>query len=634
MKQLYNFENVVSFETGGFVGERLAAQLEHWTLSLPYANPALFQKLRNRSFHNLPNYTGGQHEYLGKYLTGAAYAYAMNRDERLETVIRYTIDQLGDAQDPSGYLGPARAGDRYICLSADETKKRYTWDVWCHYHAILGLLLCHRVTGYERALTIALSALDNVLAFFDDKPLSAVRCGFTNLAIGHVSALMYEQTGNRAYLAFAERAVEAMADPQSEAGNYFEGTLEGKAFYELPNTRWEGLHAIEALYVLHRITQKPAYAEAYEKIWRSTLMTDRHNTGGFTSDERAVGNPYDLRVIETCCTLSWIVLSTNLLMLKKESYIADEIEMSVYNGIFSAQHPSGRHSTYNTPMIGDKKASIHEIVFQSIAGAPETNCCSVNIGRALCSMADWGVVPAPEGLYIHYYGQSRAHVRMPDGREVTVTQETGYPVDGAVRLRIDAGAPGALCVMLRIPFWSKATRVRVNGRAVERVVAGQYLALSREWSAGDLIELDFDMSIHLWIGDDVVKGKCAFYHGPLLLAYDYRFNGQTERPFCEINVEGTPTPTFSKPIHFDFSDAPAISCDASGWKRTACDQYPAPLLLYEARDFEGKAVYLCDFITAGQTGTPYTTWIPATETLTPAAADGAGTEAPIWGMRP
>lgn len=632
MSCLFNLENILSMQLGGPVGERLRAQLEQWTLSLPYANPALFQRLRNRACYNLPEGDGGMHEYIGKYLTGAAYSYRMNGDPRLYEVIRYTVDQLCAAQAPDGYLGAQREGDRFICVSAQEDKKRYTWDVWCHYHAILGLLACYRVTDYDPALAAALRAMDAVMRFFSDKPISAVRCGFTNMAIGHAAALLYEQTGEPEYLAFAERVVEALSDPAGESGNYYEGILSGKEFYQLPNTRWEGLHAVEALAILFRINGNPRYAAAYERIWRSILKTDRHNTGGFTADERAVGNPYDLRVIETCCTLSWILLSTNLLLMKKDSYIADEIEMSTFNGIFAAQHPSGRHSTYNTPMIGDKKASIHEIVFQSHAGAPETNCCSVNIGRALSGMVDWGYVPAPEGLYVNYYGPGETRVRLSDGREVSVRQQTEYPVDGVIRLSVDPGAPARLNVMLRIPFWSKASRVRINGAPVDGVAPGRYLSIDREWRPEDVVEIELDMSIHLWVGDQVLRGKCAFYHGPLLLAYDYRFNGQTERPFREIDVTGTPEPTFSKPVHFDFSDAPVISCDASGWVRAFCQDYPEPWLVYQTQDIEGKPVYLCDFVSAGQTGTPYTAWIPVAESISPRPLESC-IDAPLWGVR-
>ena len=68
---------------------------------------------------------------------------------------------------------------------------------------------------------------------------------------------------------------------------------------------------------------------------------------------------------------------------RRPANVADELELSLFNAILGAQHPYGRWCTYNTPMDGAREASAHTIVFQSRAGTPELNCCSVNGPRGL-----------------------------------------------------------------------------------------------------------------------------------------------------------------------------------------------------------------------------------------------------------
>ena len=114
---------------------------------------------------------------------------------------------------------------------------------------------------------------------------------------------------------------------------------------------------------MYSITGDEDYKTAFENIWWSICLFDRHNTGGFSSGESATGNPDDTRAIETCCTVAWMALSVDMLRLTEDPYVADELELATWNGLMGAQNATGRSFTYNTPMMGVKKASSHDIVF-------------------------------------------------------------------------------------------------------------------------------------------------------------------------------------------------------------------------------------------------------------------------------
>ena len=57
-------------------------------------------------------------------------------------------------------------------------------------------------------------------------------------------------------------------------------------------------------------------------------------------------------------------MTVEMLKLTGDPVVADELELSTLNSAMGLFSPSGRWSTYNTPMDGDRKANFHEIVFR------------------------------------------------------------------------------------------------------------------------------------------------------------------------------------------------------------------------------------------------------------------------------
>jgi DUF1680 family protein len=351
------------------------------------------------------------------------------------------------------------------------------------------------------------------------------------------------------------------------------------------------LHDIQAIVELFWLTGDPKYRTAFEQIWWSIQALDRHNTGGFTSGEQATGNPYDPRAIETCCTVAWMALSVDMLRLTKNPIVADELELSLYNGMLGGQSPSGRWWTYDTPMDGIKKASAHDIVFQARAGSPELNCCSVNAPRGFSMLADWALMADGESYFLNFYGPSTITVPLSQGGALKLTQATKYPTQGDVTIQIGVEQATPFALHLRIPTWSRHTIVSVNGALIETVHAGSYLSLARTWHDGDRIEIALDMSLHFWFGERECEGKASLYRGPLLLAYDQRYN----------QVDPADLPTL---------DLRTLDYEAVEWQRPLA---PWLLLRFQAQD--GSSLYLCDFANAGMSGTEYRSWLPVAESF-------------------
>jgi len=333
------------------------------------------------------------------------------------------------------------------------------------------------------------------------------------------------------------------------------------------------------------ITGDEKYRRAFEHVWWSIVKLDRHNNGGFSSGEQAQGNPYHQGAIETCCTIAWIASSVEMLRLTENSIVADELELSTLNSVLGLHSPNGRWVTYNTPMDGTRKASAHDIVFQARAGSPELNCCSVNGARGLGMISDWALMASRENPIVNWYGPSTMMTRLASGIGLSLTQETDYPRDNKVHLRVAPEKPAKFPLKLRVPYWSQTTRARVNGKPVNGVTAGSYLVLERLWKRGDVVDIEFDFSFHFWAGERECANRVSIYRGPLLLAYDRRFN------------------------EMDPDQVPPLDAVALSGKKVAPGDWLPPMLLLEFTATSGRPVRLCDFASAGAGGSPYRSWL-------------------------
>lgn len=571
------------FRFTGPMGRRIDADVRNWLLRAPAANPGMLAMFRLRDRQPPPNLTPWAGEFVGKYLLSAIETLSLSDDPELEKTVRAVVAELIATQADDGYLGPF----------PQKTRLLGNWDLWGHYHAMLALLAWHERTGDPAALACCRKAGDLVCRTFLDtgrRPAS-VGSDEMNLAVIHALGRLHRKTGEPRYL----QMMREIEKDWQQTGDYLRTGLAGVEYHRIPRPRWESLHDLQGLVELYAITGHEQYRQAFLHHWQSIRRWDRHNNGAFSSGEQATGNPYDSQAIETCCTVAWMAITVDALRLTGDPLAADELELSTWNGLLGAQHPSGSWYTYNTPMDGRREASHHSIVFQARAGTPDLNCCSVNGPRGLSLLSDWAVMRRPGGLTVNYYGPGNVTTALADGATVRLRQETAYPRDGKVRIRVEPERPAEFELALRIPGWSEHTAL-AGPEGPIAATPGTYAVLRRTWKPGDEIVLDLDFSLRMEPGDLEAFGKASVYRGPLLLAYDQRWNA-FDRP---------QVPTISPEQLRGASVAETPSDDAA--ERVG---HFAPIVLVDVPLEKGTKLRLCDFATAGVWGCQYASWLPA-----------------------
>ena len=102
------------FTFGGFMGDRVEANLHNWLLTAPDANPGMIEMFRLRDREPVPSLVPWAGEFVGKYLISAIQARRMTQSKPLEELVQRVIADLISTQAEDGYLGPLRKDGRLL----------------------------------------------------------------------------------------------------------------------------------------------------------------------------------------------------------------------------------------------------------------------------------------------------------------------------------------------------------------------------------------------------------------------------------------------------------------------------------------------------------------------------------------
>jgi len=219
--------------------------------------------------------------------------------------------------------------------------------------------------------------------------------------------------------------------------------------------------------------------------------------------------------METCVTVTWMKLCYQLLRLTGNPVWADQMEISMYNALFGAMIENGRWWAYYSPLIGERMPSPMQVP------VCRSSCCVANGPRGMLITPAWSVMKGKEGPVINLYSNGSWSQALKNGTEVKIKQVTDYPVNKEIQIVIvDLPKTDLFTISLRIPAWSKQTKITVNGVEIG-CQAGTYAQLKREWKKGDIIQLEFDLRGRIIRAPGSVN-DLAVMRGPIVLALDNR----------------------------------------------------------------------------------------------------------------
>jgi DUF1680 family protein len=203
-----------------------------------------------------------------------------------------------------------------------------------------------------------------------------------------------------------------------------------------------------------------------------------------------------------------------MLAASGEAKFADVIERALYNGINSGMSLDGTTYCYRNPLAFDPSSG------EKIRNPwYDVTCCPPNLERTLSSLPGYFYSTSKDGVYVHLYDNSVLDWHLEDGTPLKIHQKTSYPWDGDAQLTVAPSEPHEFTLYVRIPFWAQGTSVAVNGRPQTGVKAGEYLAVRRTWTSGDVVKLLFPMGTEVIASNPRVaenRGQVAVRRGPII----------------------------------------------------------------------------------------------------------------------
>ncbi|GHO91839.1 hypothetical protein KSF_018870 [Reticulibacter mediterranei] len=460
-----------------------------------------------------------------KWVEACAWVLATEDDSQLAAQVDEVIALIAAAQDEDGYLNTyftfERKAERW-------TNLKDMHELYCAGHLIQAAIAYHRATGKTTLLDVAVRFADNIAQVFGPQGRPGA-CGHPEIEMALVE--LARETGNERYLQQAEFFVDqhGRKPPVISGSYYMQDHLPVREQTEVVG------HAVRALYLYAGMTDiltetgEQALDSALETLWHNLVEEKTYITGGVGArwEGEAFGSNYELpndrAYTETCAAIASVMWNWRLLLLKSEARFADTIEQALYNGVISGSSLDGTLFFYQNP-LADRGQHRRQPWFP-------TACCPPNIARLLASLPGYFYSTSEEGLWVHFYANNTATATLASGHTVMLEQETSYPWDGEVMLRVQTETTEEFTLFVRIPGWAEGARAWVNQEEVADVQSGSYLALTRVWSQSDEIRLSFPMDVKLVESHPFVAGNhdcVAIMRGPLVYCVEQADHGNID----------------------------------------------------------------------------------------------------------
>ena len=478
-----------------------------------------------RPFATRPEDRMWQTEFWGKWFTSAVLAYRYRPDAAMRAVVDQAVNDLLATQTPDGYIGTYK-----------KEAELKGWDVWGRKYTLLGLLAYYDLTGEARVLEAARRHADYTLTQIGPGKADIATLGmWTGMAASSIlepMVLLYRRTGEKRYLDFAQWIVAQWEGPKgpdllrkalakTAVFDMFPGPDPSKKGYMAGgmSKAYEMMSCYEGLLELYRSTGQAPYRQAAEWVAGNISDTEITAIGSGSSWERwCRGRTRQTEDVpewmETCVGVTWLKLNAQLLRLTGEPVYADRIELSAYNSLLAAQKTDGTWWCHYNPLEGSRLPAPEQCNMHA-------NCCVANGPRALNLLPALAVMTDAQGPVVNLYEAGTATVDLPSGQKITLKIEGDYPRSGVVEIAPQCPGTQPFALALRIPGWSQATDVRVNGQPQPDVRPGAYLRLTRAWKTGDGLRVAFDFAARR-IRDPGQSTRVAIQRGPLVFAVERR----------------------------------------------------------------------------------------------------------------
>ena len=217
-----------------------------------------------------------------------------------------------------------------------------------------------------------------------------------------------------------------------------------------------------------------------------------------------------------------IFFANKMLYLERNRKYADIMERALYNGVLAGMQLDGTRFFYVNPLetlpgiSGEAKTHKHALPVRPKWFA--CACCPPNVARMLSSVSEYAWHLTQDTLFSNLYIDGTLDLTENFGGKIIL--ETAYPYNHVISYKF-APVKETMYVPLaiRIPAWSKNTKILLNGKPAEYEMKSGYAYIFGEYRAEDIITIELDMEVkRVYTSSRVAAntGKAALQRGPLV----------------------------------------------------------------------------------------------------------------------
>jgi uncharacterized protein len=426
------------------------------------------------------------------YLDGLVPLAYLLDDQKLINKVKTWIEPILASSSDTGWYGPAKNRDRWPLAVANKVLMQY-----------------YEATNDNRAIEV----LKNYFRYlyktppdWPDKEWRGVRA-MENAVTGY---WLFRQTKEPWIL----EVVESIRKNSFDWTTYYEKfpwDSAASADKKIPlNWGPEGLTA-------HVVNN--AMAIKYPGLWYQQAGDDRfkkavfdgiskydlnHGQAGgrFSGDEHLSGKSPD-RGTELCSVVEYMYSLEELYSIFGDNSLADRLELLAFNalpGTTTADMWAHQYDQQSNQVLvnGDKRPWSTNGNFSNIYGLmPNFACCLANMHQGWPKFTEslW-MATNDNGLAAVAYSPSTVKAKVGKGKEVTIKEETNYPFNGKINLKIITQKPVRFSLYLRIPGWAESATINFKGKTLAGK-PGSNVKLYARWDPDDEVAIEIPMKVRL-----------------------------------------------------------------------------------------------------------------------------------------
>lgn len=441
-----------------------------------------------------------------------ALAYTLD-DAGLKQKAQKWMDWVLDHQRQDGFIGPASNDDWWPRMVATYALKDY-----------------YEATADPRVPNVLSNYFRYMLANLPSRPLrdwGKARAGDEM----DVALWLYNRNGDTNLLALANLLRRQAYDwPNIFTSNTF--MFGGTDFHPKHNVNVE--QALKFPAIWYQVSKQSSDRDALF-LGIDHLMSEHGLSCGINSGTEFLSGNASIQGVELCSIVEEMLSLETAIQITGEAALGDRLEMVSFNALPAGLANNIKGIQYytlaNNVIAINGGHGFNQDYENATVPGPNSGypCCRYNfhMGWPKFIQNSWAAT-ADGGLAAMTYGPTVV-TAIAGGELVTVSEDTSYPFDEQVRLRISVGKAAKFPLLLRVPAWCKDGTVSVNGQPQSGVSSGSFFRIQRNWNDGDVVTIKLPMPIETHTGP---SRSVAVSRGPLVysLAIGEKWTVRTKDP--------------------------------------------------------------------------------------------------------